>query len=456
MIPTSLSFFSRLGNASPWRAAMSAALCLVAAACASSAPPPPPQVVVVEPPPDITPTEPQVEPVIRPERLPQFDTGVRPPHMADRQIVRAALLLPFSSTNEAARREAASMLNAAELALFERGGDSLLLIPKDTGGTQAGARAAAESAQSDGAHVILGPLFAQAVNGAGGVARRNGTPVVAFSTDRTVAGQGVYLLSFTPEEAVRRAVQHAQTQGAESIALLGADTEFTRRVEQVMRQIEAEGGPRLYRAATYPPNDFAAATMVIESLAAARGTAAPGAPGVGGPPDPADGGFQETPSYLADASFQALFLADSGTPLRELSTVLRANSLTASDLPVYGPTSWRADPSVATVFALRGALVAGPDETERSGFERAYRDAYGDAPTQLASLAYDAVALASQLHGDDGDWDVLENRNGYLGADGLFRLPPDGVADRGLAIYQLGPAGFFEVGPAPIRFDLGF
>ena len=41
------------------------------------------------------------------------------------------------------------------------------LIPKDTKGTAEGARLAAESALQDGAELIIGPLFAQEVSGAG-------------------------------------------------------------------------------------------------------------------------------------------------------------------------------------------------------------------------------------------------------------------------------------------------
>ncbi len=393
------------------------------AACATA---PGPRVENIPPPPPPQETGPIIP--FRPDRAPQVDTaGVTPPHMRGRQVVRAALLLPFSSNNEAARREAQSMLNAAELALFERGGEQLLLIPKDDGGTRTGAEAATRAALAEGAHVVLGPLFAQAVEGAGAAARARGTPVIAFSTDRAVAGEGVYLLSFAPESEVRRAAAYARFSGARGIALLAADTALGRRVGEVLREAAARGeGPPVHDTLFYTPDNYNQATLLIEQIAAAR-----------------DAGLVD-----------AVYISDGTGAMRELAPVLRGNRLTAADIFMIGSESWRTDPAASTISVISGAYVASRDTGENAAFTSAYRAAFGESPSQLASLAYDAVALAAQLRGDAGDWDVIENPNGYLGADGLFRLPPGGVAERGLAIYQLTPTGAVLVEPAPSRFDL--
>jgi ABC-type branched-subunit amino acid transport system substrate-binding protein len=418
--------FRSFAGARAWlrNAFAAAALAGFAAACASApqtsvvnAPPPPPEPTAI--------VEPTIVP-FRPDRAPRpADTGVTPPHMEGRPIVRAALLLPFSHSNEAVRREAESMLNAAELALFERGGDQLLMTPKDDAGTRAGGEAATRAALAEGADVILGPLFAQAVTGAANAARPAGIPVIAFSTDTSVAGQGAYLLSFAPERGVRRAAQYAASRGARAIAVLARDDALGRRVAEVLRQDAERGGLTLHDALFYPGDNVEQATIAIERLAAAH----------------------------AAGAFDAIYISDTPEALRELSAVLQRSGLTARDLTVLGPDSWRTNPAAATVAALDGAYVAGSDQSEHAAFAAAYRAAYGESPTELASLAYDAVALASQLRGDAEDWDIVENPNGYVGADGLFRLPPDGVAERGLAIYQLSPAGAFVVDPAPGRFD---
>src|SRR6202023_1772272 len=108
-----------------------------------------------------------------------------------------------------------AMRNAAEMALAEFNGASVQLLPKDDGGTAQGGQQAAQQAIDEGAEILLGPLFAQSVSGAGQVARGR-VPIIAFSTDTNVAAPGVYLLSFLPESDVDRIVTYAVSQGKRS------------------------------------------------------------------------------------------------------------------------------------------------------------------------------------------------------------------------------------------------
>lgn len=400
---------------------------LTLAGCGSA--PPRPDPVVTPPPPPPTQEEPDIvleepdEPEPRDEEEP--DSYIKPPHMEDRTVIRAALLLPFSASNEAARNEAASMLDAAQLALFERGGDSLLIIPKDTGGGAAGARAAAQSALREGADVILGPLFAESVTAAADVAWAQGVPVIAFSTDRMVAGEGAYLLSYPPEEEVEALSRYAASQGAGAAALLGPTNEYTRRFDQRLRENGAmPGGLSFATSEIYPLFNADASTAAITRLDQGRG------------------------------SFGALFLTETGDSLVELAPILSIHNFEGRDTLLMGSALWRSQITLRGVASLRGALIAGPDETAQTRFENAYRAAYGSGPSRLASLAYDAVAIADHLAGARGRQAELKlaNPQGFLGAGGLFRFDQENIAERALAIYELTAGGFQQVQPAPTRF----
>jgi len=136
-----------------------------------------------------------------------------PPPQADGQPagpigagqIRVALILPLSAPGNAGIA-AVSMKNAAELALAEFKEPNVQLLVKDDAGTPQGAQAAAQQAIDEGAEMIIGPLFAQSVSAVGALARTRGIPVIAFSTDASVATRGVYLLSFIPESDVSRIV----------------------------------------------------------------------------------------------------------------------------------------------------------------------------------------------------------------------------------------------------------
>ncbi len=130
---------------------------------------------------------------------------VKPPE------IKVGLLLPLSGPAEAIGRD---MLDAAQMALFDVGDNKLVLLPRDTAGTPAGARLAAQEVIREGAEVILGPLLAADVAAVSPIAAQANIRVLAFSNDASVATDGTFLLGFRPEEQVRRVVAYALDSGA--------------------------------------------------------------------------------------------------------------------------------------------------------------------------------------------------------------------------------------------------
>src|SRR5476651_13512 len=168
----------------------------------------------------------------------QFFSNTPPPEMAEPPPavtlgagqVRVGLILPLSAQGNAGVA-AQSMKNAADMALAEFKNPNIQLLVKDDGGTPQGAQAAAQQALGEGAEIIIGPLFAEAVRAVGATARTRGIPVIAFSTDVGVAARGVYLLSFLPETDVRRIVDYAISKGKRSFAALLPDNAYGAVVE---------------------------------------------------------------------------------------------------------------------------------------------------------------------------------------------------------------------------------
>lgn len=417
--------------------AIIAALTLSACGTTTSMPPPP---VLVDLPPQVeTPVEPVQEPVI------DEAVGLVPPHMAGRHLARVALLLPFSSDNAGARAESLRLLRAAELALFERAGSNLLLIPKDTQGTAEGARAAAMAAFEDGADLIIGPLFGQSVTVVGQIARRANIPVIAFSTDTDTAGNGVYLLSFPPELEVARIVEYASRQGVERYAYLGPQSRYGMTVHGALRDNAELTGGRLASEAFY--------TGDVEAMASAASRLARG---VFEPitPDEANELRQSDWVPHPDAPFQAVMLPEGSTRLRTLGPLLISQAVDPLVVRFLGTGLWN-DEALVREPALHGGWFAGPDRVSHQRFEQSYRDAYGSEASNIASLGYDALALAAHLDGGELGFSraAIEEQEGFLGVDGLFRFSPSGVIERGLAIYEVQSNGFREIEPAPQSFD---
>lgn len=341
--------------------------------------------------------------------------------MSGRRIVRVGVLLPFSLRPQ----DAAALYNAAELALFDHGDANTLLIPRDAGSTEATASAAATALVSDGADVIIGPVLREGVAGAASTARRHNIPVIGFSSDRSVGGDGVYLLSFQLEDEVARLTAFAASRNIRTVALLAPANEYGRRVEAALRTEAQARGMSIVQSQLYNRTD-------ADASAAAAAVAA---------------GLRSAPA-------QAILIAESGTPLRAIGTALVREGVDQRQIRFLGTSAWAGEAQREP--ALAGGWYVAADPAARTDFETRYRNAFSREPTRLASLSYDAVALASLLSRQQGAGGInraaLENREGFAGSDGLFRFRSNGAIERGLAVLEVGQNTVTTLDAAPRRF----
>ena len=333
--------------------------------------------------------------------------------------VKIGLVLPLSGSQGAA--VGASLRNAAELALSEFPNADVTLLVKDDRGTPEGAQAAVQQALSEGAELVIGPLFAPAVQAAGQAARSAGRPVMAFSSDSNVASRGVYLLSFPPENDVNRVIAYASQQGKRSFAALIPDTAYGRVVEAAFQQAVAERGGRV---------------VALERF----GTDA--------------NGMRAAVSRLSQALPQAdaLFMPASADTLPALGQALQQAGFDPGRVKPLGTGVWN-DAAVAGIPAIRGGWFASPDTAGFNAFAGRYQQRFNAAPTRTATLAYDAVSLAAALARTQGSQRfseaVLTNPSGFAGADGVFRFRADGRVERGLAVLEMRNGQIVTVNAAP-------
>ena len=340
--------------------------------------------------------------------------------------VRVALVLPISAQGNAAVA-AQSMKNAAEMALAEFKSPNIQLLVKDDRGTSQGAQTGAQQAISEGAEIIVGPLFAQSVSAVGQAARARNIPVIAFSTDASVAARGIYLLSFVPESDVRRIVDFAVARGKRSFAALLPDNAYGTVVEAAFQQEVSRHGGRVLALEKYPPD----ANRIAE---AARRVS------------------------QAANQVDCIFIPDGADAVPQVVQALAANGVNLKRVQLLGTGLWD-DPRIFATTALEGAWYASPEAGGFRNFSGRYRARYGQDPVRTATLAYDAVALVAALVKTQGPQrfseQVLTNPSGFSGIDGVFRLRSDGPNERGLAVLRVMPSGGQVVSPAPHSFKPG-
>ncbi len=253
-------------------------------------------------------------------------------------------------------------------------------------------------------------------------------PVIAFTSDRTVAEPSVFVLGFTPEAEVRRILGYAIDNGLRRFAVLAPQDAYGNAVATAVGDVAAELGGRLVR------------TQYYESTARDFGPAVEGISRGGG----------------SGRAFDALLIADGGERLRAIGAHLPVHSLQPPAVRILGTGAWDNQP-VGSEPALVGGWYAAPSPEYREAFATQYRQAYGEAPPRLATLAYDATALAAVLARNPGyfpfEEQAITDPKGFLGRDGIFRFGPDGVVQRGLAVLEVDRDGSHIISPPPAAFS---
>jgi ABC-type branched-subunit amino acid transport system substrate-binding protein len=342
------------------------------------------------------------------------------PMVAGTGQVKVGLILPMSASGNAGIA-AQSMKNAAEMALAEFQNPNIQLLIKDDAGSPQGAQQGAQQACDEGAQILLGPLFAGSVPPTAQVARARNISVIAFSTDASVAGRGVYLLSFLPESDVARIVEYSASVGKKSFAAMVPDNAYGNVVEGAFKTAVIRRGGRIVAFEKYGADRTTPARNVAQALSGA----------------------------------DALLLADDGDSVVAAADALTAAGANLRNIQLLGTGLWD-NPRVASSPMLQGGLYAAPDPAGFRAFAGRYRARYGGEPVRTATLAYDAVALVAALARTPGAQhyapDVLTNASGFAGIDGLFRFRPDGTNERGLAIMRVASGGSVAVAGSPKSF----
>lgn len=406
--------------------------------------------------------------VVRPEPAPEAPAASATPPVAELpeptalplgpQEARVAILLPLSGPSASLGK---AMLDAAQLSLFELAAPSFTLMPFDTGGTPAGAEKAVGQALQQRAQLILGPLLADSVRATAPAARAAGVPVVAFSNSREVAGGGVFILGFVPRQQVAAIVGFALAEGLSRIAVLAPGDAYGKAVVEAARAITESAGGTVVRTMYYDPQaaDLSGQVKVFANYNTRRHSLLAQRQALTEKDDEiARQALRrlERLDTVGVLPYDAVLLPESGERLRTLSSLLSYYDVDQPGVRLLGLRSWDLIPNLGSEPALIGAWFAGSPTQERARFNDRFREAFGRIPPRLATLAYDATALAVALaqgeNGPDYSLSALTDANGFLGVDGIFRLMPEGIAERAFAIHEVTRDGTTVRRSAPTSF----
>jgi ABC-type branched-subunit amino acid transport system substrate-binding protein len=332
------------------------------------------------------------------------------------QTVKVALLAPLGSNDPGRERIGVNLVNAAKLAQADLTNASIDLVVYPDQGTSAGGAAAARQAVAEGAKIIIGPLFSTATAGAEPVAREAGVAMLSLSNNPDVAGGNAYILGNTFANSADQIVAFAQSRGLNSFGVVypnGIGGEAARAAAEAA--VQRRGGVVVASQAY---------NVSVESIDAAAPAAA---------------------EALRRTGANAVILTDGPTGgLGLMAKGLRDGGVSPEAAQFLGMQRWDVSAEAIGDPALQGGAFVAPDPAYAAAFAGRYQNTYGEAPHELASLAFDGVAAVGALisearsqGGEPFDPGRITQASGFAGASGPFRLLPDGTNQRNLAIMSV-------------------
>jgi branched-chain amino acid transport system substrate-binding protein len=335
--------------------------------------------------------------------------------------VRVGMILPLTQ-NGGPSPIGVSMRNAAQLAIDGFGAPYITLMIEDDHSSPDAAAQAAQAELGAGSQLILGPVFANNVRSASAAAKSAGRPMIAFSTDVTVAAPGVYLLSFLIQGYVDRVLQYAVSTGKKSFAIMAPQNDYGNVAAQRFQDQAGSLNAQVVVTARYSAGQMATAA---QQVAAVQG------------------------------QIDALFIPEQADAMPAVASALGTANVKTKFL---GTGVWN-DARALKLPQMQGAWFSAPDNSGFDAFAQRYKAKFNSDPARLATLAFDAVTLAAALARNGGpdpfNQAALTNISGFNGADGVFRFRADGTNERGLAVMEIADDAAKVISPAPRSFAAG-
>ncbi|NEK22819.1 ABC transporter substrate-binding protein [Sulfitobacter sp. JBTF-M27] len=323
---------------------------------------------------------------------------------------------------------AQNLENAARLAIRDLDGVNVDLRVYATAGNAGTAASMASQAVSEGAKIILGPVYGEAANSAGVAVASNGVNVLSFSNNPTIAGGNVFVLGPTFANTANRLVGYAKRNGKDRIVILHAQDVAGQLGRNAIQQAISANGATLAGSVDYALSQESVVAAVPRVKAAVDGAGA-----------------------------NALFLTtSSASALPLFAQLLPEAGIQTASTQYIGLTRWDIPPQTLSLPGVQGGWFALPDPGASGAFRQKYNAAYGSDPHPLAGLAFDGIAAVGAL-AKSGKSTALTGASltqgaGFRGASGIFRLRRDGTNERGLAVATIRNQGVVVLEGAPQAF----
>lgn len=363
-------------------------------------------------------------------------------------IIRVALLLPLSGKYS---NIGENLLDSAQLALFALNDPSISIIPIDTKGTSYGAIEAAKKAIDKNVQIVLGPVFSLEAKAVAPVLQEAQIEFVSFSNDESLIDSGALLIGVSPQQQIRRVVSYAISKGIEDYVTLAPNNSLGAAAARIVRETVAEyEGTSVIKTEIHLINKKGMGVRLNRHVNSAIHSAINN--------KPQKDYNEEMEMYNLNPIIypRGMVIDGSVENLERIAKIIEKNKdFSNRRIRILG-TMRLSDDKLRNLESFQGAVFASLPNKRKEYFNNKFFDNYGYGPLNISSLAYDGIALVATLSklskGTDFSREAITNPRGFGGIDGIFRIKPNGLTERGLSIMQIREGELFEIEPAPKRF----
>lgn len=359
-----------------------------------------------------------------------------------------AVLLPLSGTNASVGR---TIRTSVEAAILQNAPKNLSVSFYDTNDNLSEQMPTILATQPE---VILGPVFS-ADTRLVKQSRTSDIPVLSFTSDATVLGDGVMTMALMPTNGIETIIQEMQIDGVQNFIVMAPDTDSGHLMAGAAKSASEIYNIPLSGIFYYKEKDTDSikSAALSASMNNARTSAHTRARQV-----LSDILINEKLTSLEKSNldrqltklsrtetlgpvpYNAILFLGGGDDTQALTSFLRYYNVGASDARLYGTTMWEGS-NIASDFTMSGAKYATMPDTDPT-FSNTYSLISGTLPNRLATFGYDATNFAiGMIYSNKSTAAYLLNPSGYLGTDGLFRIHPNGASERALRIVELDASG---------------
>ncbi len=365
----------------------------------------------------------------------------------DKKLV-VAVILPMTGQNANVSQ---SLLNAINLSYYETGNNNIVFKIYDLPTESKNTTSIVKKIISDGAQVILGPVFSESTKKVLAITDDYSIPVVSFSNDISLLqySDNIFLASYPVINDMEMVVNYSSQRGDKSsknYAILAPDNKYGDFIVSSATQAIQSRNLTLVKVVRYPDNKVNLSNYIVKLI-----------------PEDEQARIDEIKANLLEENkilsakkqplkkvpkpqldFDTLIIGDYGSRLPVVVSHFSLLDIDYSKLTILGNSNWNIK-DVEVEGTLNGAFYPSYKNIEETDFYKEYNNLYNKAPNIIDASAYDIVKVLASLASYDTEGDFVLNATSsalaakmiFSGAYGGLTIRLDGIIVRPMLINKI-------------------